>query len=593
MKNSFATDGNLSKIETMPSSGSYATRADNFAYSAHGAIKHLQIGSGKWENANFNSRLQVTQLGLGTSSTDTSLWKLEYDFGTTDNNGNIKTQTTTVPTIDPLVQTFTYDSLDRLKTATETANSSQTWKQTFTYDRYGNRNFDAGNTTTLGSCATAICNPTIDVNTNRFTGGQGYTYDLAGNIIQDPDGRQFTFNGDNKQTEVKDASNNVIGTYHYDGDGKRIKKVSANETTLFVYSGGKLVAEYQLTESTPTTPTTQYLTTDMLESPRVISDQAGNIVSRRDFMPFGEEITGLGGRSSGVGYNPDNIRQKFTGYEKDDETGLDFAEARYYNSKNGRFTAVDPLLTSGKSADPQTFNRYSYTMNNPLVMTDPTGMQAGEDESEIVARVTTSECGGFWCKVKSGFNQFFKVMVGTLNPDQDEEIAIAERKRGGIDKQVKNAINNYTQDIETVTNTVIGADPTGVGNLVKTGVKNSVKQASDAELRNASINAIVNTASTIVPSGSAFKIAKEGGKHAGLLKNYASRSVKEIEKAIKSKQAGKRGLETHLDKIENPSKYVKDWDSRSEAYKQGLIKKWQNEVKNAAEEIDVLRGIIE
>ena len=57
---------------------------------------------------------------------------------------------------------------------------------------------------------------------------------------------------------------------------------------------------------------------------------------------------------------------------------LDFAEARYYNNSHGRFTAVDPLLASGKSANPQTFNRYAYTMNRPLILTDSTGLQAGK-----------------------------------------------------------------------------------------------------------------------------------------------------------------------------------------------------------------------
>jgi RHS repeat-associated protein len=74
----------------------------------------------------------------------------------------------------------------------------------------------------------------------------------------------------------------------------------------------------------------------------------------------------------------DKVRQKFTGYQHDEETELDFAEARMYQSLYGRFTAIDPLLASGKSADPQTFNRYVYVLNNPLILTDPTGLQSGE-----------------------------------------------------------------------------------------------------------------------------------------------------------------------------------------------------------------------
>ena len=99
-------------------------------------------------------------------------------------------------------------------------------------------------------------------------------------------------------------------------------------------------------------------------------------------MPFGEEITPDGThRTSGLKYNfGDNVRQKFTGYQKDEETQLDFAEARMYQNLHDRFTAVDPLLASGKSADPQTFNRYFYVMNRPLTFVDPTGLQAGTSE---------------------------------------------------------------------------------------------------------------------------------------------------------------------------------------------------------------------
>jgi RHS repeat-associated protein len=94
-------------------------------------------------------------------------------------------------------------------------------------------------------------------------------------------------------------------------------------------------------------------------------------------MPFGEELyTGIGARSASLNYgtNQDGIRQKFTGYQKDNETGLDFAEARMYENRHGRFTAVDPLLASGKSPNPQSFNRFIYVGNRPLTLTDPTGL---------------------------------------------------------------------------------------------------------------------------------------------------------------------------------------------------------------------------
>jgi RHS repeat-associated protein len=69
-------------------------------------------------------------------------------------------------------------------------------------------------------------------------------------------------------------------------------------------------------------------------------------------MPFGEEIgANVRQRTESQKYSPigaDNIRQRFTGYEKDTETQLDFAEARMYQNKHGRFTAVDPLMASAR-----------------------------------------------------------------------------------------------------------------------------------------------------------------------------------------------------------------------------------------------------
>lgn len=82
----------------------------------------------------------------------------------------------------------------------------------------------------------------------------------------------------------------------------------------------------------------------------------------------------MGIRSASNGYGNDSTRQKFTGKERDLETALDFFGARYFASVQGRFTSPDPLLSSGTIYDPQSWNRYSYTLNNPLKYTDPFGL---------------------------------------------------------------------------------------------------------------------------------------------------------------------------------------------------------------------------
>jgi RHS repeat-associated protein len=121
----------------------------------------------------------------------------------------------------------------------------------------------------------------------------------------------------------------------------------------------------------------EWLVADQLGTPRMVFDQTGALATtkRHDYLPFGEEISaGTGSRTTGQGYVADNVRQKFTSKERDNETGLDFFEARYYASTQGRFTSVDPVtLTVERLVDPQRINLYAYCRNNPLAFIDPTG----------------------------------------------------------------------------------------------------------------------------------------------------------------------------------------------------------------------------
>ncbi|MCD9187000.1 MAG: hypothetical protein LUM44_11245 [Pyrinomonadaceae bacterium] len=383
VKNLFEADGDLLKVESRKITADvFRTFVSNFSYTASGGISQMRLGNGRWETAKFNNRQQVTELGLGTSAADTSLWKVAYGYGELDDNGNVD-QTKNTGNIakqtvsfnglaQPFVQTYKYDSLYRITEAKETSNNQTNWTQGWSYDRYGNR---IGFTQNING-VTSNLTPTVDANTNRFTAGQGFVYDKNGNITADVDyteTRSFTFNGDNKQVEIL-KNGAVIGKYFYDGEGKRVKKTTNLETTIFVYSSGKLVAEYST--KLANNPSTNYVTTDHLGSPRVITNELGQIKSRRDFLPFGEELgENVGSRTSALKYGAaDEVRQRFTGYQKDTETGLDFVEARMYHNQHGRFTAVDPLLASGRSDNPQTFNRYNYVVNNPIVLIDEKGL---------------------------------------------------------------------------------------------------------------------------------------------------------------------------------------------------------------------------
>jgi RHS repeat-associated protein len=165
---------------------------------------------------------------------------------------------------------------------------------------------------------------------------------------------------------------------------------------------GEPVAEYAALNGVnpaPASPTTEYayrldemliqadasdckwLVSDHLGSPRIILGKSGSLADtkRRDFMSFGEDLgAGQFGRTTALGYEPSgtpsNPREKFATYERDDETGLDFAQARYYQSKLGRFTSPDDILADRYVQSPQTWNLYTYSGNNPVRYFDPTGM---------------------------------------------------------------------------------------------------------------------------------------------------------------------------------------------------------------------------
>ena len=102
---------------------------------------------------------------------------------------------------------------------------------------------------------------------------------------------------------------------------------------------------------------------DHLGSPLAMTDMQGNVVWRRVYQPFGQEIDPGGETASNT--------HKYTGKEYDPETGLYYYGARYYDPVVGRFLTVDPA--GGRPEVPQTWNRYVYTLNNPYKYVDPDG----------------------------------------------------------------------------------------------------------------------------------------------------------------------------------------------------------------------------
>ncbi|MCE9599208.1 MAG: hypothetical protein K8S54_14690 [Spirochaetia bacterium] len=104
---------------------------------------------------------------------------------------------------------------------------------------------------------------------------------------------------------------------------------------------------------------------NQINSSSVITNGVGEEASRIIYKPFG---TIDHDHSPGI----NSVTHKFTGQELDEESGLYYYNARYYNSAIGRFVSADSVVP-GDGEDPQGFNRYAYVRNNPVKYTDPTG----------------------------------------------------------------------------------------------------------------------------------------------------------------------------------------------------------------------------
>jgi RHS repeat-associated protein len=202
-------------------------------------------------------------------------------------------------------------------------------------------------------------------------------YDVAGNQTQylvNNLQRVADYDGEGRIWRVRETgtSPQTLAEYSYDGEGRRVKRATGGETTFTVYDmQGRAALEYQAGGTWTGTAGAKYWFTDHLGSTRMRLKADGTEVSRADYEPFGAEIVRTGEGYGGSGENP----RKFTGKERDAETGLDYFGARYMSApRRAGSRRPDPLLNSGRPWLPQSWNRYAYTLNNPLRFTDPTGL---------------------------------------------------------------------------------------------------------------------------------------------------------------------------------------------------------------------------
>jgi len=365
----------------------YVTIPSSTGYDALGHVLTMNYGNGVVGNFSYSGpRAQLA--GLTYKKGASTYFNLRYWFqqdanncaaGTAGNNGQI--QCITDLTDAGRSVNYGYDLLGRLGSAVTTGSSGYAkWGLSWGYDRYGNRLNQTVTAGTAPSNTLTFSNPG-GAQTNR---PDGMCFDASGNLLQEA----ASPCPPPSPTRVYDAENDLVGyqtaAYTYDGNGLRVKKIVSGTTTVYIYSGDSDIAEYD-NGAAPTSPTREYIyssgqlvatvgggkTTyyhhDHL-SARVSTDGTtgsptyGQVIGQQGHFPYGEAWYASGTTTKFV----------FTSYEHDTESGDDYAVARTYIERFGRFCSADPVL--GFASDPQSWNRYAYSRNDPINRVDPKGL---------------------------------------------------------------------------------------------------------------------------------------------------------------------------------------------------------------------------
>jgi RHS repeat-associated protein len=387
----YTTESGAGRITTAGDASNHALTSGT--YTPDGQLATAEVCANTCNASNtYNSRLQPVLISTSTTS-GTKILNLTYNFNPGHDNGNViqiangKDSNRT--------QNFLYDPLNRVWQA---YTNGPNWGNTYSENTYAagttfsaaNAGIDAwGNLAhRSGVTGKGLAETTMDcpANTNNQLTTCGYGYDPAGNM---------TSKG--SISYVYDAENRLIATggdsYLYDGDGQRIEKCTegatpgtcsstATGTFYWLQVGGGTLAESDLGANWTAAyglisgqimdrvdlpaNVVHYYFHDQLNSTNIVTDSAGNIKNESDYSPYGVEIPIISG---------DSNRYKFTGKERDPESGLDNFGARYYASTMGRFMIPDPDQESGidNMGNPQMWNGYAYVGNNPLNATDPDG----------------------------------------------------------------------------------------------------------------------------------------------------------------------------------------------------------------------------
>lgn len=398
----------LGRLSSIVNNGDSSNYLSSINYNTAGQPTGWTLGSNIVETFGYDTnRLQLTSQTV-TQNSNTRL-SLTYSYaasagqmGSGSTAGNAGQLMSITGSIGGQSETasYKYDNLGRLLEAEQTTNGVSASRY-FVYDRWGNRTAvqpdkesDPIQEITLEELSGIPTNRIESMTQDSTT--YSYTYDSAGNVTNDGV-HTYTYDGENRLVSVDGGT---TASYKYDHQNRRVSKVVGSTTTHYVWEGSQCIAEHNGGSGTVVTEYIyagsrmiareqsgrMYFLYDRLSARATITDGGGgSIQGRQSHLPFGEELQATGTTD----------KHRFTSYERDSERGLDYAVNRYYGTPSGKFISVDPLQsmerrkTEGSGGcstgartsqsdrytqNPQAWNNYSYTFNNPINLKDHLGL---------------------------------------------------------------------------------------------------------------------------------------------------------------------------------------------------------------------------
>jgi RHS repeat-associated protein len=379
-------------IYTYPSNFAIKNIYNSLGYLSE--IKRVDTNASIWKMDTVNAKGQLEQQTFGNGLVTQKTYNPNTGFLTHIQTGTaIQDLTFVYDAIGNLTErqdvlvnakeNFGYDALNRLTSATVFGQSSRT----VTYNAIGNilSRSDVGTYSYVGYGPHAV---------SSITGAlpNTYTYDAAGNRTASSDGviqysvsgkplslskgtsrLDFDLDPQDQRVVEKTYKNNVLSqtktyigsTYEAEQRGTTVKHVH------YIKGADGLVAVYTFTTAGGVNGsfTMRYVHLDHLGSIQTITNASAASIEVSSFDAWGTRRDPVTWAPATI--QPSKIDKGFTGHEHLEEVSLIHMNGRVYDPIIGRFVSADPYIQYPN--DLQSYNRYSYVLNNPLSLTDPTG----------------------------------------------------------------------------------------------------------------------------------------------------------------------------------------------------------------------------